>query len=117
MAEHKVSYPPSINHYWRRVGDRTLISRTGREYRERVAAELAEQGVEMFDGRLGLFIRAFPPDRRRRDLDNILKALLDALEHGGLFYDDSQIDHLEILRDDVKPGGQVHLVLMVRFGK
>jgi hypothetical protein len=25
-------YPPSVNHYYRRVGPRTLISREGREY-------------------------------------------------------------------------------------
>jgi hypothetical protein len=26
-----------------------------------------------------------PPDRRRRDIDNVQKALLDALQHGGAY--------------------------------
>lgn len=41
MFEIELPYPPSINHYWRRVGSRTLISREGRRFRERVVAILA----------------------------------------------------------------------------
>ena len=37
----------------------------------------------------------------RLNLDNIAKALLDALEHGGIYEDDSQIDRLEIVRASV----------------
>jgi crossover junction endodeoxyribonuclease RusA len=33
-------YPPSVNHYWRRVGRRTLISREGRTFRRDVCALL-----------------------------------------------------------------------------
>ena len=29
MLELRLPYPPSVNHYWRRVGHRTLISRSG----------------------------------------------------------------------------------------
>lgn len=42
----------------------------------------------------------YPPDRRRRDLDNVGgKALIDALQYAGLFKDDCQIKkiHLEML--------------------
>ena len=46
-----------------------------------------------------------PPDHRRRDLDNSMKGLLDALEHAGVYADDSQIDELKIVRGDVMPGG------------
>lgn len=48
--------------------------------------------------RLSLTIDAYPPDRRKRDLDNILKSLLDALQHAGIYSDDSQIDILKISR-------------------
>jgi len=46
-----------------------------------------------------------PPDRRRRDLDNAMKALLDSLEHAGVYDDDSQIDDLRIVRGGIVPGG------------
>ena len=52
-----------------------------------------------------------PPDRRRRDLDNVQKAIFDALEQAGVYENDSQIDHIDIKRGDVVPGGKliIHL--------
>jgi len=100
-------YPPSVNHYWRRVGARTLISREGRRYRDRVASILALRRVQPMAGSLAVRITVHPPDRRRRDLDNAMKSLLDALEHGGAYEDDSQIDHLYIWRGSVVPAGKV----------
>jgi len=105
-------YPPSVNHYWRRVGARTLISAEGRRYRERVGEELSLYSIEPMTGSVDVFINVHPPDRRRRDLDNILKALLDALEHGGVYANDSQIDVLEIVRGEIHPGGKVVVHLM-----
>ncbi len=108
---YELSYPPSVNHYWRHVGDRTMISRAGREYRQRVAEELAHQGVDSAGGSVALFFSVHPPDRRRRDLDNILKALLDALQHGGAYQDDSQIDSLRVVRSTPVPGGKVRVLV------
>jgi len=50
-------------------------------------------------------IKAIAPDKRRRDLDNMLKAVLDALEHAKVYENDSQIDDLRITRlPPEKPG-------------
>jgi len=103
----ELPYPPSVNHYWRRVGARTLISREGRRYRDRIASILALRRVRPIAGALSVRVTVHPPDRRRRDLDNAMKALLDALEHGGAYEDDSQIDHLDIRRGPVIPEGKV----------
>ena len=105
-------YPPSVNHYWRRVGPRTLISREGRTFRASVCALLARGGGNgprkpPSGGRIALAMDAFPPDRRRRDLDNLQKPVLDALQHAGVYEDDSQIDLLITRRREVVPEGRL----------
>lgn len=104
---YELPYPPSVNHYWRRVGWRTLISREGRRFRREVVALLAAMRARPVRGALVVRVKVFPPDGRRRDLDNLQKALLDALEHGGAFADDSQVARLEVERADIVPGGKV----------
>ena len=49
-------------------------------------------------------IEVSPPDKRRRDLDNTLKAILDALQPW-VYQDDSQVVELVVRRlPAVKPG-------------
>jgi len=102
-------WPPSINHYWRRVGPRTLISREGRTFRRNVCALLGGGGPRKppAGGRIALCMDAFPPDRRRRDLDNLPKAIQDSLAYAGIYEDDSQIDLLTVRRREVVRGGTV----------
>jgi len=107
MLELELPYPPSVNHYWRRVGTRTLISRGGRAFRQEVCAILAADGVRPLSGPLAVEVAVYPPDNRRRDIDNVQKALLDALAHGGAYHDDSQIARLTVVRQQVVPGGKV----------
>jgi crossover junction endodeoxyribonuclease RusA len=103
-----------VNHYYRRVGPRTLISRQGREYRRTICGLLDRSGGNgprkpPAGGRIALTMDVFPPDRRRRDLDNIQKPVLDALEHAGVYEDDSQIDLLITRRREVVPGGRLEV--------
>jgi len=71
---------------------------------------LQARGIHL-GGRLALTIIVHPPDRRRRDLDNVLKGVLDALQHSGLIADDGNIDLLAIVRANPIQGGRlaVHL--------
>jgi crossover junction endodeoxyribonuclease RusA len=89
------------------VGYRTLISREGRRFRQRVLAILAGLGVEPLMGRLAVQVEVFPPDGRRRDLDNCLKSLFDALEKAGAYHDDSQITVLQAIKRKPEPSGRV----------
>lgn len=62
-------------------------------------------------GALSVTISAAPPDRRKRDLDNLLKAPLDALTHALLWQDDGQIDDLRIRRLEVEKPGRLTIVV------
>lgn len=105
-------YPPTVNHYWERNRNGSLrIGPPGKLFRERVAWQVRTKGLRCLTGRLGTTIVAYPPDRRVRDLDNVLKALCDSLTHAGLWEDDSQIDDLRVLRGDVVPGGRITLAI------
>jgi crossover junction endodeoxyribonuclease RusA len=114
MITVSLPYPPSVNSYWRhvskgRIAGRVLISEAGRAYRKAVSGEIAAQAARMgYEGHLKVSIVAYPPDGRRRDLDNVLKALLDSLAHAGVYRDDCQIYSLQISRGPVmRNGGSV----------
>jgi crossover junction endodeoxyribonuclease RusA len=118
----QLPWPPTVNTYWRMVSlpkkgggnwpPRMLISAEGRQYAQDVKAAWLEQEFPRFGKqRLRVYIAAFPPDARRRDLDNLLKGLLDALKTAGVFEDDSQIDDLGIERSSIWPGGMVRVYL------
>lgn len=98
-------WPPTVNTYYRSVGRKVLISEKGRAYRQAVLAKVGL--VRPRPGRLAVTIRLYPPDRRRRDIDNCAKAILDALQAAGVYEDDCQIDRLTIDRAERVNGGQV----------
>jgi crossover junction endodeoxyribonuclease RusA len=101
----ELPWPPSINHYWRHTKNGHYISNEGQEYRQLVLFRcLKYRDLFTKADRFSIHIDAFPPDKRKRDLDNILKSLLDALQHGGLYPDDSQIDRLSIERNSALNG-------------
>lgn len=99
--------PPSVNHIWKRrvVGNRaiTYVTKEGKEFKSRLAAEVPD-GQIVDQG--GLYVKIFLtfPDRRRRDIDNYSKAILDSL-NGIVWVDDNQIDQLYIEKriSDSKP--------------
>ena len=95
----ELPWPPTANTYWRRHGSSYFISAKGIAYR-RLTCVLAKEWFEHFiyDARLKVTVWAYPPDRRRRDLDNICKCLFDSLQKARVYDDDSQIDSLTIIR-------------------
>lgn len=105
-------FPPSVNHYWRHIlmgkSIRALISKRGREYRDEALRACCVQHATNanINGRLAVTVHLCPPTRHKRDLDNYVKALLDALTHANVWGDDEQIDRLVIERGDVTSGGK-----------
>jgi len=109
MNELTLPWPPSVNTYWRTFQGRMIISEKGRQYRKDVADQvLIQRGSENFAGKMRVEIQAFRPDNRRRDLDNLLKAILDGCTHAGVWVDDSNIVDLRIYWADTV-GGMVKL--------
>ena len=62
-------------------------------------------------GPLAIRIEIFPPDQRRRDCDNVQKSALDAMQLGGLFWDDSQVVWLLTIKLASKPLGLISVTL------
>ena len=107
----ELPWPPSVNRYYRHVGPRVLISREGRKYRMMVVSRLGGRYAKQ-KGRLRLTAEFYPPDARRRDLDNLLKCTQDSLQAAGLFEDDSQIKSLRLdMKEPMPPEGLVHVLI------
>ena len=100
----------SLNGFYRVVGRSLKISKEGRANRKLIVASTLDQlggKPEPLAGDLAVNVRIHPPDRRRRDIDNIFKGLLDSLTHAGVWEDDSQIKHLEADMLEIVKKGQV----------
>jgi crossover junction endodeoxyribonuclease RusA len=90
-------WPPTVNTYWRAHAGRLILSAAGRRYRVAVAEQvLVARAAKRITDPVRVTIEASRPDRRRRDLDNVLKAVLDGLAHAGVYRDDEQVHDLRI---------------------
>jgi crossover junction endodeoxyribonuclease RusA len=106
-------YPPSMNTGWRCVLGVMKLAKRQRIFRrvvaDKVRAVLFDKDspykrIEMRPCSVTMTI--YPPTRRKYDLDNLAKPVLDALMHAGVMEDDSQVRHLEITKGDVmRPTG------------
>jgi len=100
--------PPSVNSTWRDVNGRVILSKRYRDWileaGRAVAAQLPAQAPLKH---YRLWIDATPPDRRARDLDNLIKPTSDLLKRAGVIEDDSKaraIIAMWAVEPPVKPG-------------
>ena len=102
----ELPYPPSVNNYWHASGKRRYISPAGKKFTEEVLMVVKQSGSKSFgDKSLGISVMIHPRSKRKFDLDNTLKAILDALMKAGCYDDDSQFEYIEIARGDHRDGG------------
>jgi crossover junction endodeoxyribonuclease RusA len=109
--------PPSNNVYYRRSGHHMHISTKGKQYKQMVCETVAEFYPIKFGVRpLKVHIAYYPATRRKDDLDNRFKAILDSLTAAGVWDDDSQIDELSISRMSQMKGGRIYITVEAIHG-
>lgn len=96
MTECSISlpWPPTVNSSHKTFNGKRLAERT-RKWRDEAGWMLKQQRPHKFKGEVEIVIYLRPPDRRRRDGDNIEKALNDLLKAHRVIKDDS----LDIIGD------------------
>lgn len=110
----KLLYPPTINNYYTIARNRKILSKKGRRYLSDSTFMLGPQFDKGFnrEERLLVCIWVYPPDKRKRDLDNLPKSILDSLTNAGVYHDDSQIDELIIKRMEVVKNGKTEISIV-----
>ncbi len=107
----ELPYPPSVNHYFSYYQGRPVLSKDARAYRSQVRRLAIRANIKPQMGPLAVRIDIYPPDDRRRDCDNVQKSVLDALQHAGAFWDDSQIVWLLSVKRENKSSGAVTITI------
>ena len=103
----ELPYPPTVNTYWRANGHRRYISPAGVAFTQEVSLIVKNQKPKTFgDKQVAVSVMIHPRSKRKFDLDNTLKAILDALMKAGMYDDDSQIEYIEIARGEAVDGGK-----------
>jgi crossover junction endodeoxyribonuclease RusA len=89
-------YPPSVNRLWRYGRGRAYKSKVYKDWLIEGELTLRQLTLECFECPVSVEMAVGRPDKRRRDLDNIVKPCLDLLEKVGVFEDDSQVHRLNV---------------------
>lgn len=122
MIEIELSYPPTVNHY-KKVGS-LIMTKNGKYYQQRVDTKktklfyyevwLAIKNLKAIkripmpiESNISLEVYLYPPDKRKRDIDNCCKPLIDSLVKAGLIKDDVQISRLVVERKGIIAQGKV----------
>ena len=88
------------------------LSKEGRAFKAAVADYVVEYRVpKLGDKKLRISMVLFPRDKRKIDIDNRIKSVLDALQDAGVFDDDFQVDELSIVRGKPIKGGAIRVLI------
>jgi len=115
MVSVTLPYPPNANHMWRHVGKKVLRSREYEAWRAHAGLIIrSETKGGVLEGPYAMTAMVGRPDRRRRDLDNLLKPIGDVLVLAGAVEDDCFCQRIDASWSDSVTGVFVRL-LQTRF--
>ena len=100
---------PSVNDYYGRSksGHVYLHARVKKFRLDVLRAVNEHEGSQVYNGQMGMLIELFPPSKIKYDIDNRCKGILDALEHAGVYPDDSMVMDMRVLKRDKVKFGQI----------
>ena len=116
MIELHTEIPPTINSYYVKTRNGIFISQKGKEFRKKVIEESIIQSCRgiCLTNRIHLSLFFFFPDHRRRDIDNYVKPLLDAITHAEIWKDDSQVDIINIYRANPRTPSSSKTIIYIK---
>jgi len=102
-------WPPSTNALWRSVGRRNILSAAARNWNVLAAQELSIQKPRSIPGPVIIRIKLCAPSKRKYDIDNRIKSVLDLLVRMALIEGDGCdiVKSLLVLQGGHKPGAHV----------
>lgn len=103
-------YPPTVNHMYRRARGHLALTPEALAFRHAVRMIAMVQDVRPITGPVAVFVDVYRP-RRRGDLDNVLKAVLDAL-NGVAYRDDEQVEEIHAHRYEDKRAPRVEIAVV-----
>lgn len=106
MIHLELPFPPTNNHLTTVARGRRISSTKCRKYRSAALAAIGNKHGRPLTDRLAVTVNLHAPTRAKRDIDNYVKAVLDAITVAQVWEDDSQIDQLIIRRGAIIKGGK-----------
>ena len=100
-----LDFPPSANTYYRTYRGRAVLSEVGRQYKAHVKTSWVLLGYSQLSGRISIEMQLQAPTKRKYDIDNRIKPLLDALQDAGVFHDDEAVDDIHVMRGPIIKDG------------
>ena len=108
-------WPPSVNHVWKIAPRKAYLDSQVQAFRMRVLAAVKCGRIagtipsEPVQGPVAVMLECCPPDRKRRDLDNLPKSVFDALTKACVWRDDSQVQLMLPFWGSRAKGGRIVL--------
>jgi crossover junction endodeoxyribonuclease RusA len=103
---------------WKHAGGKHYLTAKAKGYYHEVAWCVREQGkLVNLDMPLKVQCWLFPPDKRRRDMDNAWKVVADSLTKARVWQDDSLIKSLNLEWGEVQKGGLIRVLIQPHVEK